>query len=116
MDTSESLMVFRTIDGHVLHMLSFHAFHHFFNICHSFGTLSHGLGGEVGVASRSVPVWEELALEANGKSFKFGASLEKISGSPEVISLSETFAWTNLVFPLTWHNFGVGPGDFKTSI
>ena len=108
MDTSESLVVIGTIEGHVLGVVGFEFLHHVVDVSHFAGSSSHGLGGEVGVASRSVPVWEELWLKRDGHTELFSASVEKISGNPHVVTTLDTSAWTDLIFPLSWHDLSVG--------
>ena len=116
MDTSESLIVTSTIKLNVSLMLGLEFFHHIINISHSFFAASHGLCGEVRMASTTVPVWEELWLKGDGHVVFFSASIEKESTGPEVISCSNTHGWSNLVLPLSWHDLSVGSGDGKSSV
>lgn len=51
MDTSESKMVILTIKLHVQIVILLEMNHHVFDVLHASGTLSHGLGGVVGVAT-----------------------------------------------------------------
>ena len=101
-------MVISSVKFQVLGMFSLEFLHHVVDVSHFAGTSSHGLGREVGVASRSVPVWEELWLEGDGESELFSASVEKISGNPHVVTALNTSAWTDLIFPLSWHDLSIG--------
>lgn len=116
MDTSKSLIVTSTIKLNVSLMLGLEFFHHIINISHSFFAASHGLCGEVRMASTTVPVWEELWLKGDGHVVLFSASMEKESTGPEVISCINTYGWSNLVLPLSWHDLSVGSGDGKSSV
>ena len=116
MDTSKSLIVTSTIKLNVSLMLGLEFFHHIINISHSFFTASHGLCGEVRMASTTVPVWEELWLKGDGHVVLFSASMEKESTGPEVISLINSNTWSDLILPLSWHNLTVGSGDGDSSV
>ena len=107
MDTSESLVVIGTIEGHVFSVVGLEFLHHVVDVSHFAGSSSHGLGGEVGVASRSVPVWEELWLKRDGHTELFSASVEEISRDNHVVTTFDTSGWTNLIFPLSWHDLSI---------
>ena len=104
MNTSESLVVVGTVELQVFGVFSLELLHHVVDVGHLAGTSSHGLGGEVSVASRSVPVSKELWLVGDGESELFSASVEEISGDPHVVTRLDSSAWANLVFPLSWHD------------
>lgn len=61
--TSQSSLVIVTIDGNVELVLLVEVLHHGVNVVHTLGTTSHGLSGEVAVATRTIPVWEKLWCE-----------------------------------------------------
>lgn len=107
-NTSKSLLIILSIKLHVEVMLGTHLDHHVINVFHSTGSLSHGLSGEVGVTSRSIPVGEKFWLERYGEVILLGTSHEKISGDPHVVTDLNSEAWSNLVLPLSWHDLGVG--------
>ena len=85
-----------------------HSSHHVLDVCHALLAVPHRLGREVGVASGSVPIWEELWLKRNGNTELFSASIEEISRDLHVITALDTSAWANLIFSLPWHNFSIG--------
>ena len=116
MDTSESVLVTFSVKFDVSGVLSLEFLHHIINVGHTFLSASHGLGGEVGVATTTVPVWEELWLKGNGHVVLLSASHKEESSSPEVITLIDTSAWSDLKLPLSWHNFTVGSGDGDSSV
>ena len=107
-DSGESLVVVGSVELQVLSMLFLEFLHHVVDVGHLAGSSSHGLGGEVGVASGTVPVWEELWLEGDGESELFSASVEEISGDPHVVTALDTSAWSDLIFPLSWHDLSIG--------
>ena len=105
----------------------------------SFGHLDapldpHGLCGEVGVSSRSVPVTgHRLGVERHHDtevlrhplrntfvffSFLFPrmTNLEEVSADPEVVAHVDSLGGANLVLPLGGHHLGVGsrhPGQVR---
>jgi len=115
-NTSQSLVVVLTIKLHMSHMLGFEFLHHIVDVIHTFGSFSHRLGGEVGVAARTIPVWEELWFKRDGETLKLSNSLEKISSCEHMITCVNSNGWTNLEFPLTWHNLSIGTRDSEASI
>jgi hypothetical protein len=68
------------------------------------------------VATRTIPVWEEFWLERDGETLKLGNSLEKISSREHMVTGVNSNSWTNLEFPLTWHNLSIGTRDGEASI
>ena len=95
-------------------VLRSHSLEESLNIVHA-SYLSHGLGGEVGVATSSVPVLEELGLKRDRDTKVFGDSAEEVSGDPYLIADLNTKARTNLELPLARHNLAVGPRDLDAS-
>jgi len=63
-------------------VLSLEPDHHVFDVFHAFGAIAHGLGGEVCVAARAVPVLEEFGLVADDKIVILGASHEEVPCHP----------------------------------
>ena len=63
MVASQSLLVVVTVDADVKLVLGSELSHHLFDVGHSLFAASHGLGGEVGVTSRTIPVWEQFWSE-----------------------------------------------------
>ena len=68
------------------------------------------------MAAGTIPVWEELWLEGDGEALKLSNSHEKVSGGEHVITGIDSDNWTNLEFPLTWHDLSIGTRDSETSI
>ena len=99
-----------TVKGNVEGMLGGHSVKKSFNVVHA-TDLSHVLGREVSVATCTVPVLEELGLEADGDAEVFSNAAEEISGDPELISSLNAEAGADLVLPLAGHNLAVGAGD-----
>ena len=72
----------------------------------------HGLCGEVGVSSSSIPVsghW--LGIKGHHHSEVLGHSAEEISGDPEIVPHVDAFGGADLVLPLSRHDLGVGARD-----
>lgn len=115
-DSRQSLVVVGSVHFDVEGVLLLEVHHHVVNILHLAGSSSHRLGGEVGVASRSVPVGEEFWLEGDGEAELFGASVEEESSEGHVVTLLDTGAWTNLELPLSWHDLSIGTGDLDSSV
>ena len=103
-----------SVQADVKLMLGSHSLEESLNVVHP-TDLSHGLGGEVGVATSSVPVLEELGLKGDRDTKVFSDSAEKVSGHPDLITDLNTKARTNLELPLARHNLAVGPRDLDAS-
>lgn len=116
MDTSQSLLVVVTINSDVNLMLLFEVLHHLIDVLHTLGAVSHGLSGVVGVATRTIPVLEELWSEGNNNLVVLSNTLQKITGDPHVVTDFNTDAWTNLVLKLTWHDLNISSRDLDTSV
>ena len=114
--SSESQFVVSSIAGEVLLVIDSELSHHLVDVLHALGTGPHGLGGVVGVAARSIPVWEELWSERNIDIVVLCNTGKDVSGHVELVSDVDTEAWTNLVLPLSWHDLSVGSRDLDTSI
>jgi hypothetical protein len=110
---SKSLIVV-SVQADVKLVLGSHSLEESLNVVHA-SDLSHGLGGEVGVAASSVPVLEELRLKGDGDAKVFSDSAEEVSGYPDLITDLNTKARTNLELPLAWHNLTVSSGDLDAS-
>ena len=116
MDSSKSLVVVGSVKLDMEGMLGLEVNHHVIDVLHFAGTSSHGFGREVSVASRTVPVREKFWLEGDGDTELFGTSVEEISSHGHVITLLNACAWTNLEFPLSWHDLSIGTGNFDTRV
>jgi len=114
--SSQPQLVIFTINGDVFHML----LREFLDGCldglHSSG-LTHGFGGEVGVAAGTVPVaLERLGVERNFDTPFFGHTGEQKAGHPEMIAHGDTLARADLELPLRWHDLCVNSGNVDASI
>lgn len=116
MDTSQTLLVVVTVDRDVGNVLDAELSHHVFDVLHALSTISHGLGGVIAVAARSVPVVEELGCKRNIDIVVLSNSLDQVAGDPQVVTNIDALAWADLVFELTGHHFDVGAGDGDSSI
>ena len=115
MMTSHAFLVVVTIETDVEVVFGSEFFHHVIDVVHSFGAFSHCCGGEVGVAARSVPVWEQFGCEGDVDVVIFSDAAENITRHPKVVSNGNTGAWSNLELPLTWHNLGISSGNVNSS-
>lgn len=115
MMTSESLGVVVTIHSNVILMLGFEALHHLGDVVHALVTIAHGQSGEVGVAARAVPVGEKLGGEGDVDLEVLSNTLQKVAAHHHVVTDFNTKARSNLVFPLSGHNLGVGSSNLNTS-
>lgn len=108
MDSSKSLMVVLSVKLNMLGVVFVEFLHHVINVSHFTGSGSHGFGGEISVASGSVPVIEEFWFKRDREAKLFSASIKEISSNPHMITSLEASSWTNLIFPLSWHDLSVG--------
>lgn len=82
-----------------------------FDVLHASG-LAHLLGGEVGVASGTVPVTgERFRVEGDLDAPFFGHTDEEEASHPEVIAHVDALAGTDLELPLRGHDLGVDTRD-----
>ena len=116
MDAGQPVSITFSVKFHVEAVGLLEANHHVVDIFHTFCSLSHSLGGVVGVASRTIPIREEFGLEADGKVVSLANSTKQVSGHPEVISNLNTKAGSDLVLPLTRHDFSIGSGYLDTGV
>jgi hypothetical protein len=63
--TGQTLFVVVTVDRDVELVLGTEFVHHLFDVSHAFLTITHGLGGVIGVAPGAIPFWEKLGSEGN---------------------------------------------------
>jgi len=106
--TSQSLLVIVTIEFTVELMVLGESLHHVEDVLHTSRSVSHDLGGVVGVATRSVPVGEELGSVGNTHTVIFSDAGKKVARHQKFVSNSNTNAGSNLVFPLSGHDLSVG--------
>ena len=112
--TGHSLLIVVTVDGNVKIVFVTEFLHHIVDVVHALGALSHGLGGEVGVAAGAVPVWEELGGEGDAGVVVLSDAGKNVPGHHEVVTHLKSEAGSDLVFPLSWHDLGVGTRDVDT--
>ena len=105
-----------TVIGDVLHDLLANSITCSSDGLHVF-VIAHGLGREVGVSTSSVPV-TLLRLGSQGDDYVviFGDAVQQPTSDMHVVTHGECVSGTNLEFPLTGHDFGVGAFDHETSI
>lgn len=114
--TSETHVVVVTVDGDVLVMALAEALNGSFDGLDAVG-FTHGLCGEVGVASGTIPVaLEGLGVEGDLDAPLFGNTDEEIPGHPEVVTHGDTFTGANLELPLRGHNLGVDTADVDARV
>ena len=113
---SQSLVIVVTVDGDVQLVFGAKAHHHVIDVLEAELAISHGLGGEVGVAAGTVPVGEELGGEGNVDVVVLSDTVEEVAGNVDLVTDCDTFNGSDLVLPLTGHNLGVGAGDLDTSV
>eukprot|EP00732_Lithocolla_globosa_P005248 Lithocolla_globosa_v1_NODE_5313_length_1262_cov_1066.448219.p1 type:complete len:374 gc:universal NODE_5313_length_1262_cov_1066.448219:1155-34(-) len=86
----------------------------FNNFDTTFGT--HFLCGVVGVATSTVPVsGDGLGVQSDNNVEFFGNLVEDEARHPELVTLVNADTGTNLVFPLSQHDFGVGTANLDAS-
>ena len=115
MVTGQSLLVIVSINADVKLVLGGKLGHHFVNVFHSLFSASHGLGGEVGVTSGTIPLREQLWCERYVDVVVFSDTAEQVARNPQLITDRDTSNWTNLVLPLAWHDLCVSARDIDSS-
>ena len=63
------------------------------------------------MASRSVPVGEELRGEGDGDVEVFGNALKNVTRHPKLVSHVDSEDGTDLILQLAWHDFGISARD-----
>jgi len=106
--TSQSFLVVITIEITVELMVLGESLHHVEDVLHTLRTFSHDGSRVVGVATRSVPVGEELGGVGHTHSVVFSDAGKKVARHQKFVSDGDSSARTNLVFPLARHNLSVG--------
>ena len=59
------------------------------------------------MATRSVPVWEELGRERDVHIVVFSNTSKEITRHHKVVTHFNSEAWSDLIFPLAWHDFSI---------
>jgi len=115
MSASETHGVVLSVNSNVLLVATLKLLNGSLNVLHT-TWLAHLLAGEVAMKTGSVPVtWDWLGMERDLGTEFLGNAVEKETSKPEVVAQLNTIARTNLEFPLSWHNLGIGTGDLYTS-
>lgn len=104
---SQTLLVVLTVELEVLLVLSTKFLNESVDVLHASLTSSHLGSRVVGMATSSVPVLEELRLEGEIDSEVFTNTTKEIARHPKVVSDLNAKARSDLVFPLTWHDFTI---------
>jgi hypothetical protein len=68
------------------------------------------------VATRSIPVGEELGGERYVNVVIFRDTAEEVARDVELITDGDAFDWADLIFPLSRHNFGICSRDLNSGI
>lgn len=116
MSTSHALVVALSVNLDVFDVALFEFLHCSFDMLHT--TLrTHLSGGNVGVETSAIPVaGDGLRLKRDLCAEFFGNSVQEPARHPELVAQVDANARTNLVFPLSGHDFGICARDFNTSI
>ena len=113
---SEAQCVVLSIDGNVLLVALAELLDGSVDLLES-SLRTHLLGGEVGVASSSVPVaCDGLGVERDDHTELLSESVHDEARDPHVVSSIHTNAWANLVLPLAWHDLSVDPSNLHASV
>jgi len=112
----ESLLVVIAIDRNMKLVLRSKFSHHFMNVLHSMLPSSHRLSGEVSVAAWAIPFWEQFWSKGYVDIVVLCNTTKQPTGDPQLVSDRNTMYWTNLIFPLTWHDFGICARNLDTCI
>lgn len=116
MTTSQTKIIVLSIHSDVLIVTLGQLLDSSFDVLHASG-LTHGLGGIVGVATSTIPVTlERLGVEGYLETPLLGDTNEEIAGHPKVVTHRNTFARTNLEFPLSRHDFSIDTTDVNARI
>jgi hypothetical protein len=114
MSASKTHGVVLSINGNVLLVTALKLLDSSLDVLHT-TWLTHLLAGEVAVKTSTVPVtWDWLGVERDLSTELLGNAVEKETSQPKVVTQLNTLARTNLEFPLSWHNLGVGTRDLDT--
>jgi hypothetical protein len=116
MDTSKTLIIVVAVDRYVENVFFTEFLHHLFDVGHALSTFTHRLSGVVGVTAGAVPVREKLRGKRNIHNEVFSDTREEVAWHVEVVTNFNTSAGSNLVLPLTGHNFRIGTRNFDTSV
>lgn len=112
----ETLVVVLTIDSNVLHVAEAHLLDGLLDSGNT-ALLTHLEGGEVGVAASAVPVTlDRLGVDRDSDAKVLSNALEKVAGSPEVVTALDTLARTDLELELARGNLSVHTRDVDTGV
>jgi hypothetical protein len=115
--TGKTLVVVLSVNGNVFQVLLLELLDRILDGGHTLARCSRSLGGEVGVASGTVPVaLEGLGVERGLDSPLFSDTEEQEPGHPKVVSHLDTLARSDLELPLGRHDLGVDTRDGDTGV
>jgi hypothetical protein len=113
---SETEVVVLAVDGDMLVVPLAEPLDGLLDGLHSSG-FTHGLGGEVGVASSTVPVTGEgLGVEGDLDTPLLGDTNKEVASHPEVVTHGDTLAGANLELPLGGHDLGIDTADVDAGV
>lgn len=79
--------------------------------------LTHGLGGDVGMAASTIPVTSQgLGVESDLHTEVLTDTVQEVASNGELVAHLDALAGTNLELPLGGHNLGVNTRDVDTSV
>ena len=113
--SSHPFLVVVSIKSNVEIVLRAEFLHHCVDVLHSAGAFSHGLCRVVGVATRSVPIGEELGGKRDVHIIVLGDATKKIARHPQVVTHIDSKTWSDLEFPLAWHDLSISPRNVNAS-
>lgn len=114
--TSETHVIVFTVDGNVLVVPGGELLDGGLDDLHS-SRFPHGLGGEVAVASGTVPVTSEgLGVEGDLDTPLLGDTDEEVASHPEMVTHRDTLTRADLELPLRGHNLSVDTRDVDAGV
>lgn len=109
-------LVVLAVDGHVLGLAGGELLHGSLDGLHA-ALLTGLLGGDVGVETSTVPIaGDGLGSEGDLGTELLSNAVKNEAGHPELVAHGDVVAGTNLVFPLSGHDFSVGAGDVDVGV
>lgn len=111
------MVVVSSIDKDMVFVVFFQFFHVVFSDVFQSSVFSGGIGGIVGVASGSIPIsFDWLGFVVKSNSVDLSESIQNVLGHQEVVTTFDSLGDSDLIFPLSWGDFGVHSGQFNSGI
>ncbi|KAI0567633.1 hypothetical protein FGB62_1g6102 [Gracilaria domingensis] len=113
----EPLLVARAVRLNVLLVLPAQLLQRRHNVLLVAAFLPHGLGGEVGVAARAVPVaLDWLGFVIDVQTLYLGHALQQVASHPQVVALLNAHGRADLELPLARRHLGVDARDLEPGV